>query len=67
MCACVCVPPPCRHFHYNFQKEVLRIPSLPGLVVIHSSSSGLNAAVCTGRKKIIITDNEIVEGGGDSL
>ena len=43
-------PPPSRHFHYNFGKGLLHIPSLPFLIRVHSFSSGLNAAVCTGEK-----------------
>lgn len=44
------IPPPCRHLHYKFGRELLHIPSLPCLIDIHSFSSGLNVAVCTGEK-----------------
>lgn len=36
--------------HYKFGRELLHIPSLPCLIDIHSFSSGLNVAVCTGEK-----------------
>lgn len=48
------MPLPCRHFHHNFGKKLMHIPSLPRLIDIHSFSSRLDAAVCT-REKIKIT------------